>query len=343
VQTHAFSETNGELTHLLSTGTRLGPATPAGSEPGNVLLGDVDGDGRTDQVWFATDGDGFSTAGYRLRVVTADRDIWEHSQQLTAVEEWDELVPLLADVDGDGRDDLLFSNRFLGDVDGDDENEDDYVVTVHAALAGDRKFAEPETVLDLGASDHPVTGIGDFDGDGDDDLFRATNTFRRNTITGVQVEAFVNDGGSYGTAQATALDEGVWGVGWFLAGDPDGDGDDELVVTNGKRGAVGVVDYGDGRFGQVQQWKPGRLALKEWEKRIWSEGAPSYLHSLSDVNGDGADDLVAIDAGPADLAFGVALSDGTSFAEYELWGSIECTRDDCAEFELVANVQPSIL
>jgi hypothetical protein len=336
---------SGSLWQLLSTGTTLAPATEDGAESGTPLLGDVDGDGRMDQVWFSTPGAealGGSAASYAVRVITGTGEIWQHTQQLTAVKKWEELAPYLADVDGDGRDDLVFSNASTSYDHNDDNYDHDTVVTVHAALAGDRAFAEPETVLDLGRTNDAITGVGDFDGDGDDDLFRASNTHRRNTITGVEVQPFLNDDGSFTAQDPTSLDTDTWGVGWFLAGDVDGDGAAELVVTNGRGGSVGVIDYDDGRFGSAEEWLAGNTPEKEWEERVFDNGAPSFEQSLSDIDGDGDDDLVATRSGEAGIEIGLATSDGTSFAKFAMWGAIPCSGDDCLAITLIANVQPSI-
>ncbi|RHW27461.1 serine/threonine protein kinase [Nocardioides immobilis] len=347
-QFEPLNTSSGTLWQLLSTSTTLGPATELGSESGAPLLGDVDGDGRMDQVWFSTPGAEVLSgraATYEVRVITGTGEIWRHTQQLTAIEKWETLQPYLADVDDDGRDDLLFSNEYL-DFNDDDNYDNDTFVTVHASLAGDRSFGEPEQVLDLGQTDDPITGVGDFDGDGDDDLFRASNTHRRNTITGVEVQPFRNDDGTYTAEEPTRLETDTWGVGWFVAGDPEGDGDDELVVTNGRGGAVGVIEYDDGAFGRdVAEWLAPDIPEKDWEEHVFDNGAPSFEHTLSDVNGDGADDLVATAHRSDGLAIGVALSDGSSFARFDQkgWGIIPCSGDACAALTLVANVQPAIL
>ncbi|UMG94621.1 FG-GAP-like repeat-containing protein [Nocardioides sp. TF02-7] len=253
-------------------------------------------------------------------------------------------MPYLADVDGDGRHDLLVGSRTLEDTD-----DERFTITVHVARSVEREgedtFAEVEQVLDLGRSEHPVTGVGDFDGDGDDDLFRATNTLRGNGVTQVRVEAIINDDGTFTAHEPTELDVDVWGVGWFVAGDPDGDGQDEVVVTNGRRGSIGVLEQADGAFGEPAEWWAGSVGEKDWERTVFREGAPWFRQALSDVDGDGDDDLVAL-ARVADdngIAVGVATSDGSGFAEYEEWGSLPCATDPCPAYELVANVEPSIL
>ncbi len=334
VRANTFESTttsSGSLLSLLSTGTTLGPPAEAGNETGAPLLGDVDGDGRMDQVWFTSP----TEAAYLVRVITGTGDIWQHSQELTATSRWGDQLPFLADVDGDGRDDLLFT---------DDAGDDfDTSFTVHAAIAGDRTFAEPEEVLDLGRTDHPITGVGDFDGDGDDDLFRATNSHRGNNITGVEVQPFRNDEGAYTALEPSRPHTDTWGVGWFVAGDPDGDGVDEVVVTNGRNGAVGVIEYDDDGFGDVTEWLAGLVPEAEWEAGVFDNGAPYFRQALSDVDGDGDDDLVSTALREEAVAVGIALSDGKRFAQYERWGSIPCPSEGCGAVSLVANVQPSIL
>ncbi|WP_183094655.1 serine/threonine-protein kinase [Nocardioides stalactiti] len=332
-RTDTFSSpttTNATIWPLLSTGTRFGPAAPAGSESGAALLGDVDGDGLMDQVWFA-DAPG---AAYRIRVITGTREIWEHNQQLSALEEWAEILePLLADVDGDGRDDVVFSNLLTE------------TGTVHAALAGDQEFGEPQVVATLDPIEDPVTGVGDLDGDGDDDLFRAVNRYNKtfSAIVGLEVQAYLNDGGTFEAQAPTPLRHEDWGAGWFLAGDPDGDGTDELVVTNGRGGAVGVVAYGDDGFGQVEEWLPGNIRERLWERIVADAGAPHFKQTLSDVDGDGDDDLVSYALKRERFALGVALSDGSSYAPYEEWGAVPCgVAQPCDQFSLVADVRPSI-
>lgn len=272
-------------------------------------------------------------------MITGTGDIWEHDEQLTATEDWGDLVPYLADVDGDDRDDLLFADSYYGSTGDEDPGT---FVTIHAARAAERSFDLPEMVLDLGRTEDPITGVGDFDGDGDDDLFRATNTNRGDDITGVEVQAFRNDDGAYVETEPTRPDTDTWGVGWFVAGDPDDDGADEVVVTNGRNGAVGVIEYDEAGFGDVTEWMKGTVPGEDWEARVFDHGAPYFQQTLSDVDGDGDDDLVAT-AVRQGIAIGVALSDGDSFGPYKKWGSIGCPPDGCSAVTLVVNVQPSIL
>ena len=83
-----------------------------------------------------------------------------------------------------------------------------------------------------------------------------------------------------------------------------------------------------------------------WEDQVFDSGAPYFRQALSDVDGDGDDDLVATALMRKDeVAVGIALSDGKRFAPFddEGWGTIACPTDGCGAVTLVANVQPSIL
>ncbi len=78
VESGPVTGTGAALWKLESTGTAFGPATPAARETGAPLLGDVDADGRTDQVWFVDPGavPGELSTGYRVRVLAGSGEIW---------------------------------------------------------------------------------------------------------------------------------------------------------------------------------------------------------------------------------------------------------------------------
>ncbi|MFO7586596.1 MAG: VCBS repeat-containing protein [Gemmatimonadota bacterium] len=223
-------------------------AIPAGENPVDVALGDLDGDGDLDAVvanhetdyvtLLANDGGGrlapFPRSPLRL-------DLAPHPH---AVE--------LADLDGDGRLDLLVDDRHA-----------EAILLLRGA--GDGTFDRDAVRIDVGGDPYRGMYLADLDGDG------LTDIITPNPRT-VAVTLRSADGGFAPPREIPSA--GPFEVG---AGDLDGDGRLDLVVAD-EPGPVRVLaGNGDGTF------RPTAL----FEHR-WTSGAKAV--AVGDFDGDGLDD-----------------------------------------------------
>ncbi|MEV4541462.1 S8 family serine peptidase [Micromonospora echinaurantiaca] len=219
----------------LSTGTAFGPSqrwhTWFAAFAETPLVGDFNGDGRADLATFVrenerdvyvalSDGARFVGSGVR----------W-HADFVG-----DDDVPLVGDVNGDGRDDVIAVDRFTG-------------TGARIGLSTGTGFLVTAPWLDhfltLGSTEVPV--VGDFNGDGRDDL------------------AAVNLNGRYADVALSAgnrfLPRTRWG--WNVpgggalpgAGDFTGDGRDDLVAfTGGTAADVHVTRSTGATFTDLRRW-----------------------------------------------------------------------------------------
>ncbi|RZS36853.1 VCBS repeat protein [Herbihabitans rhizosphaerae] len=205
-------------------------------------VGDFNGDGLDDIVTF--------TRG-------TSADVWvalSHGSGFGPSRRWHDFfaieneVPRIGDVNGDGRDDLI---TFTGG-----DRADSYVslssgsVFRHAIWKWHDHFA-------LG---NEVTGTGDFNGDGRDDIV----TFMRGDVADVFVS--LSDGGrfvqdSWRWSEHFALGQEIPGIGDF-----NGDGRDDLVAyTRGEAADVFVSFSDGGRFAQTNwKWHDRFALFLEW-------------------------------------------------------------------------------
>ena len=141
--------------------------------------------------------------------------------------------------------------------------------------------------------------IGDFDGDGKDDIATWLGTSTRQVYVAL----------SYGTGMAAGT---VWenNIGFdptdvLQPGDANGDGRKDLILFARKQGKVYVALSDGTKFGTPTQWH-GFFAVSTYERP-----------RVADVNGDSRADIVTF-ATDSPTAFGdvyVATSDGTRFVD----------------------------
>ncbi|TQK69304.1 protein kinase domain-containing protein [Nocardioides sp. SLBN-35] len=305
---------------VASTGMRFGSPQRAGAQVGYPFFADVDGDRARDVVWLDEDDDRMA-----ITVVPGDGETWSTELDLDPAFDIKPYSATAGDLDGDGRDDLVLY--------GDETDERD---GLYVALARDRGFAAPEQWYssDLSSS---LPRVGDFDGDGKVEVI----CFGENPAGDDTVRLLRPEDGRFVMVAEKVL--GGAGVAPLLAewlvGDVDGDGTDELVAPNATGRVIFVYEIADDAFQPRTRWHATPVPREQARKNAWDSGVAGS--ALSDVDGDGDDDLVELrytanDNGPDDpLVLWVMLSDGASFGDAQEWGGLDCSPECEDGFDLV--------
>jgi hypothetical protein len=233
---------------------------------------DVNGDGRDDIVSFE-------------RGTNADVHVaLSNGSSFGPASRWHEYfsagneIPLLGDVNGDGRDDLVTFTRGAS-------------ADVYVALSTGEAFGPAQQLWHswfAAGNETPV--VGDFNGDGRDDIA----TLTRGTTAHVYVA--MSDGSKFG-ASTLWSDRFAFGAAAPMVGDFDCNGRDDLVAFHrGTTGEVTVAISSGGRFATASTWRTG-----------FATGARTP--AVGDFNGDGCADIVEFsrgDSGRAQVALSVA-------------------------------------
>ncbi|KAF4405558.1 DUF4185 domain-containing protein [Streptomyces lycii] len=241
---------------------------------------DFDGDGTDDIVTFTQNdaaeayaatsrGDSFNTGGK-----------W-HDHFAPAGE-----TPLTGDFTGDGKDDAVtFTHGEAADV--------------YVGESSGTGFGTGAKWHDHFAPGRETPAVGDFDGDGTDDIV----TFTHDDAADVYVS--LSTGENFGPGEKWHDDFAGWGR-FPAVGDVDGDGRDDLIAfTRGEEADVYVaLSDGDG-FGTPYK-----------AHDFFAYGAESPR--VGDVDGDGDDDIVTFVQGGTDAVY-VARSDGENFGAAGKW------------------------
>ncbi|HEY8472881.1 MAG TPA: S8 family serine peptidase [Natronosporangium sp.] len=192
------------------------------------------------------------------------------------------------DVNGDGRDDIIeFTRGGTGDV--------------FVALSNGSSFGSRSKWHDVFAFGSEVPLVGDFNGDGRDDIA----TFTRGSSADVYVA--LSNGSSFVGTAVKWHDAFAFGSEVPLVGDFNGDGRDDIATfTRGSSADVYVaLSNGSSFVGTSVLWHGGFAS--GWR-----------IPMAGDVNGDGRDDIIEFTRGAAADVF-VALSNGSSFGSRAKW------------------------
>jgi hypothetical protein len=279
-----FSDATYGVDTLLSTGFH-----PAGSWTGAGLAvegdrwytGDFNGDGKDDVFRYApglsgadmflSNGSGFASVGG-----------WTGAGLAVAGDRW-----YTGDFNGDGKDDVF---RYAPGISGADmflSNGSGFQPVggwtgAGLAVEGDRWY------------------VGDFNGDGKDDIFRYAPG-----LSGADM--FLSNGSGFASVGSwTSAGVAVAGERWYV-GDFNGDGKDDIFrYSPGFSGADMFLSNGSG-FVNVGSWTAAGVAVA---------GDRWYV---GDYNGDGRDDIMRYNPGFSGAE--VFLSNGTGFAAGQSWTS----------------------
>ncbi|WP_427889766.1 DUF2961 domain-containing protein [Kribbella sp. GL6] len=270
-----------------AAGNASTPTAALAAAPRPATVSDVNGDGKDDVVTF-TRGD---TADVYVSTSTGSRfdgdgQLW-HPSFAPGNE-----IPQTGDFNGDGRDDIVTFTRGT-------KHE------VWVALSnGVNGYLPAERWHTFFALDGEVPMVGDFNGDGKDDIV----TFTLGTTHDVYVS--LSDGTKF--VQTSWLWHGDFGLPGEVqdVGDFDGDGRDDIATfTRGTTASV-YVALSDGKSFLGTGWK--------WHGHF---AVGTETPDVGDYNGDGRDDISTFTGGTAGDVY-VATSTGGSFTgDGDLWHS----------------------
>jgi hypothetical protein len=195
--------------------------------------------------------------------------------------------PLTGDFNGDGRGDVVTFVR---------GNTND----VYVALSNGSQFGSPQFWNDFFGLVGEIPQVGDFNGDGKDDILAFTMNPNNHVFVGL------SNGSSFASSQ---LWHGLFGLNGEvpMVGDFNNDGKDDIIsfTKSVNNNTVWVALSNGSQFGTATQWSS-----------FFAPGTEVPL--VGDFNGDGFDDIIAFTRGSTADVF-VALSNGTTFDAPSKW------------------------
>jgi len=267
-------------------------------------LGDVDGDGTPDMAIGATrDDTGGVDAGVSfllLGPVDADATIAARADAAFTGEVAGDIsgeVAVAGDFNGDGLADLLVGAQYNSNRRG-----AAYILLGPATAGGSLSGADftMRGVADDDESTSSLSGVGDTDGDGFDDLVVAA----RSADAGAGVAYLVLGGDRSGELDLSSADSTIaaeapedelgFGVSVSGAGDVNGDGYADVLL--GARNNDGAADNAGAAYVVFGPVDSGASSLSTADAKLLGETASNYtgdsVHGAGDVDGDGLDDVL---------------------------------------------------
>jgi len=244
--------------------------------------GDFNGDGKADIATF--------TRGPRADVYVA----LSNGSSFGSASLWSDFfavgneVPLVGDFNGDGKDDIVTFLRGSSPK-------------VYVALSNGSSFVSTGAPWnDFFAANNEVPAVGDFNGDGKDDIV----TFLRGSSPKVYVA--LSNGSSFVGTGSPWNDFFAFGNEIPMVGDFNGDGTDDIATfTRGSTADVYVAVSNGSAFVDARLWHSFFAANAE-------------LPAVGDFNGDGTDDIATFTRGSTADVY-VALSTSRDFGPGRLW------------------------
>jgi hypothetical protein len=307
----------GQAFVAIAAGSAVGFAVTPGNPPGKwqdyfcvnqevCATGDFNGDGRDDILFFVRSSQ-FGSAEGDVFVALSNGTSFGPAQK------WHDFFCLanddcqVGDFNGDGRDDLVSFSRVINGQ-------------VFVTLSTGSGFGQTQLWNQFFCPNPEWCKVGDFNGDGADDIVAFTRNAYGNTNAG---KVFV----ALSTPNVPAfVPMGEWNSffciqnEWCDTGDFNGDGRDDIIAfSKGSNAKVWV-----GLATPSQSFLPG----VEWNN-FFCPG--SEVCRIADVNGDGRDDAVTFlrsdYAAVNPVTVGdvvVALSNGTSLVSQPKWNDFFC-------------------
>ncbi len=294
---------NGPLTVALSTGanfTTSSTSQPWGhagwGDPIRHMLGDFDGDGKTDVLFINLDEPSMN-GPLTVALSTGANFTTSSTSQPWGHAGWgDPIRHMLGDFNGDGKTDVLFIN-----MDG----------TLTVALSTGTSFttsSTPQPWGHAGWGDPERHMLGDFNGDGKTDVLFIN--LDEPSMNGPLTVAL-----STGTGFTTSSTSQPWGhAGWgdperHMLGDFNGDGKTDVLFIN--------IDEVNGSLLVAVSNGTGFEPAAEWGGVGWGD---PWRIKLGDFNGDGRSDVLNININDGTLS--VIFSKGSRFTARYPWGSM---------------------
>jgi hypothetical protein len=288
------ANSGGATVSVLFNTTTPGAATPTfsaqqtlatGTTPVAVVAADLDGDGRPDLV---VANNGADTLSVLLNTATPGASVPSFGAQQTVPTGSHPSWASVADVNGDGRPDLVVANH--------DANSVGVLLNLAAAGNATVSFAAQQS-FPVGAAPTQTT-LADVNGDGLPDVLVGYNG---GSSVAVLLDVTAPGASAANFAAAVALPVGA-GLHSVAATDFNGDGKPDLVATNGADGTMSVLL----NTRVAANTAPPLAAKQDFASAFDPVGlAVPYFVTTADLNGDGKPDMIVVDSDAANSNIGV--------------------------------------
>ena len=285
---------------MLAFTPRVDLSLPVGTNGGSpyfLTAADIDGDGRLDLI--ACEVSGSRVSIFRNTATAGSLTTNSFAPPVSFSVGADCRYALAADVDGDGRVDIIaanFGNNTLS-------------ILKNTGSPGSLSFA-PQVVLPTLAAPNALA-VGDLDGDGKLDVAVANSSasfvsvFRNTSTSGVI------DTNSFAPRVDLSAPSGSWTT--IQAGDVDGDGKADLILGSYNGQSISV-------FRNLSP-SPGSLSFAPHVD--FAGGSHFHAVSLGDFNGDGKPDIAAVGESPNQMSVFQNVSTPGSFTNASLAGRVD--------------------